>query len=333
MPPGIDGGEMTERPTTPGGTGFEYYKAVCRTSELTPRQKLVAMIIRNHWSPAEEFNPSNELIARQAGCGKRQVQRELVVLKKLGWLRGRPRKATTTVWTPRIPSGTPRRTAPLPPNRHLSTRSWSMGPLDPEKGQWWPPPLGTPRPPSGKPPQPPSQHRPSRASWETPPSPTSPLTRMASVTGWTPPGRLPLHPLMTVRTPHGMSPGPPIQMSPGPPIQTGFLQTRFLQTGPQKRLQTPLARHARRARTPETRLQLRARVNLETGEVTRSRGWSRRSCWRSGHCGRVKIYCPRGITSANPIPRRQDIGRRGGLSISSGYRGCSNFETKQSWTA
>jgi hypothetical protein len=96
---------MTERPTKPGGTDFEYYKAVCRTSELTARQKLVAVIIRNHWSPAEKFNPSNATIAKQAACGKRQVQRELAVLKRLGWLQEQRRTGTTTVWTPRIPVG------------------------------------------------------------------------------------------------------------------------------------------------------------------------------------------------------------------------------------
>jgi hypothetical protein len=96
---------MTERPSRPGGTGFEYYNAIGRTSELTTRQKLVAIVIRNHWSPKEKYNPSNATIAKQVRCGTRQVQRELVALQRLGWLRGRHRTGTTTVWTPRIPVG------------------------------------------------------------------------------------------------------------------------------------------------------------------------------------------------------------------------------------
>lgn len=94
---------MSQRAGRPGGTDFEYYKAVGRTSELTTRQKLVAIIIRNHWSPKEIYNPSNALIAKMAGCTTRTVQKDLAALQKLGWLRKQERVGTTNVYTPWIP--------------------------------------------------------------------------------------------------------------------------------------------------------------------------------------------------------------------------------------
>ena len=96
---------MSNRTGRPGGTDFEYYKAVGRTSELTTRQKLVAMLIRNHWSPGGRFNPSNATLAKMAGCSPRQVQRELAVLHRLGWLDRELIPGRTTVWTPMIPDG------------------------------------------------------------------------------------------------------------------------------------------------------------------------------------------------------------------------------------
>jgi hypothetical protein len=85
---------------------FDYTNAVSDTEELTMSEKMVALTIARHfnWSEQNPAFPTNETIAKKAGCNPRTVIRAKATLIEKGWLSSKRRFNKSNYYTPSIPS-------------------------------------------------------------------------------------------------------------------------------------------------------------------------------------------------------------------------------------
>jgi hypothetical protein len=85
---------------------FDYTNAVSDTEDLTMSEKMVALTIARHfnWSEQNPAFPTNETIAKKAGCNPRTVIRAKATLIEKGWLSSKRRFNKSNYYTPSIPS-------------------------------------------------------------------------------------------------------------------------------------------------------------------------------------------------------------------------------------
>jgi hypothetical protein len=87
---------------------FDYTNAVSDTEDLSMSEKMVALTIARHfnWSEQNPAFPTNETIAKKAGCNPRTVIRAKATLIEKGWLSSKRRFNKSNYYTPSIPSDT-----------------------------------------------------------------------------------------------------------------------------------------------------------------------------------------------------------------------------------
>jgi hypothetical protein len=85
---------------------FDYTNAVSDTEDLSMSEKMVALTIARHfnWSEQNPAFPTNETIAKKAGCNPRTVIRAKATLIEKGWLSSKRRFNKSNYYTPSIPS-------------------------------------------------------------------------------------------------------------------------------------------------------------------------------------------------------------------------------------
>lgn len=85
---------------------FDYTNAVSDTENLSMSEKMVALTIARfyNWSEQNPAFPSNETIAKKAGCTPRTVMRAKASLIEKGWLSSKRRFNKSNHYVPCIPT-------------------------------------------------------------------------------------------------------------------------------------------------------------------------------------------------------------------------------------